>query len=396
MGPLLDDRKLMLKEGTIQIDFFSGATAVIEGPATFQPLSSMSMRFEHGKIRLRVPDPAVGFKLLTMDGEIVDLGTEFALALDGDDSELHVFDGEIEWHPKNSAMKRMRGGDGLKWSDGTPPATFVSNRQGFVGVEEIESQARLNQEKRLAKWNESRGRWLADRRLVFAYDFDQFNRESTEKRLRDVARSAQHLAIEAALVGELNDRDRWGQPEGAIDFSRAGSRARLRISRSFKALTLSCWLKVNSLDRTFNSLLLTDSFDPGEPHWQILEDGRAIFVIRSDLPNDIGKYAFHSPVIWKLADTGRWLMLSVTCDTERGEVIHYLNGEEISHEKIPEAFIEHRLNFGPSSLGNWDLPIREDPWFAIRNLNGSLDDFFFFETSLAPDEMRSLYVEGKP
>jgi hypothetical protein len=49
-----------------------------------------------------------------------------------------------------------------------------------------------------------------------------------------------------------------------------------------------------------------------------------------------------------------------------------------------------------AQIGNWGLPTREEPEFAVRNLNGSLDEFTIYQSALTPVEVSSLYHSGKP
>ncbi|MGB0155443.1 MAG: hypothetical protein ACPGFB_15560 [Verrucomicrobiales bacterium] len=39
---------------------------------------------------------------------------------------------------------------------------------------------------------------------------------------------------------------------------------------------MSAWIKVESLDRWYSSIILTDGFEEGEPHWQITGEGKLI------------------------------------------------------------------------------------------------------------------------
>ncbi|MDA1231478.1 MAG: hypothetical protein O2856_11940 [Planctomycetota bacterium] len=42
----------------------------------------------------------------------------------------------------------------------------------------------------------------------------------------------------------------------------------------------------------------------------------------------------------------------------------------MSHETNPSEYLVTEINIGDASLCNWGLPERENPRFAIRNLNG--------------------------
>ncbi len=60
----------------------------------------MKAKCRFGQMRVHVPPHARGFKLMTPDAKVVDLGTEFGLKVsDSGKSDVHVFDGEVEVYP---------------------------------------------------------------------------------------------------------------------------------------------------------------------------------------------------------------------------------------------------------------------------------------------------------
>ena len=91
-GALLPAGSLSLASGVAQIELFSGVTVIVEGAAEFEIISPMEMSVTRGKVRARVPEPAHGFRIHTAEGEVVDLGTEFALNVSPTQAEVHVLD----------------------------------------------------------------------------------------------------------------------------------------------------------------------------------------------------------------------------------------------------------------------------------------------------------------
>ena len=55
-----------------------------------------------------------------------------------------------------------------------------------------------------------------------------------------------------------------------------------------------------------------------------------------------------------------------------------------------------KIRIGAASIGNWSEPERNDPHFAVRNLNGSIDEFILFNAALSAAEIDQLYQAGKP
>ena len=59
---------LRLKSGAILIEFFSGATVVLEGPADFEIISKKKGHLSNGKLNAHVPPQARGFTIKTSAG----------------------------------------------------------------------------------------------------------------------------------------------------------------------------------------------------------------------------------------------------------------------------------------------------------------------------------------
>ena len=77
-------------------------------------------------------------------------------------------------------------------------------------------------------------------------------------------------------------------------------------------------------------------------------------------------------------------------------VVQYANGKQVGSEKIIDKFYIDTLRIGPAEMGNWGQPSRKTPSFAVRNLNGTIDELAIFDAALTADEIHQLYEEGKP
>jgi hypothetical protein len=67
-----------------------------------------------------------------------------------------------------------------------------------------------------------------------------------------------------------------------------------------------------------------------------------------------------------------------------------MNGEEISREEIKADFVVEPLRIGNGEIGNWSQPFRKDPNFAIRNLNGRMDELAIFQSALTSSQIKQL------
>jgi hypothetical protein len=87
--------KLELTKGLVQMEFASGAKIIVHGPAVFTPTGTASGQLESGKLRGEVSEG--NFRLTTPAAEVIDLGTEFGVQIDSEQStNVVVFDGKVQ------------------------------------------------------------------------------------------------------------------------------------------------------------------------------------------------------------------------------------------------------------------------------------------------------------
>lgn len=97
-GQRLPAGQLQLERGLAVLRFDGGAAVVVEGPAALQIESRGSVRLARGRLTVRAPEEAAGFTVHTPASDVVDLGTEFAVKVEGDGAtELHVLEGEVAY-----------------------------------------------------------------------------------------------------------------------------------------------------------------------------------------------------------------------------------------------------------------------------------------------------------
>ena len=385
-GDFLTEGALELSRGLVQIEFLSGVSLVVEGDAAFDIISPDEMRLVRGKLRAHVPEHAIGFQIHTTRGTALDLGTEFALDLTEDNCELHVIDGEVEWHAKDEKEILLTGGKGLRLSD-DKPAAIQAEPTRFTSPGDLARKVANHQDSRFQSWL-SHSAELTKRSDVVAY----FPMTKLQPWSRSLTPAREEFGPGSIVAAEQVE-GRWPDKK-ALDFSPNGSRVRVTVPGEFQKLTFSTWAKIDSLDRQYNGLFLTDNYDEGKPHWQITEEGRLFFSIK--LPGNTFHHINLSPVIWDHSTSQRWIHLVTTYDVPTRTCTHYLNGDLISQEQAPKEKQLNALTIGNAQIGNWGLPTKNEPEFAVRNLNGRLDEFTIFSSELTSDEVKSLYENGKP
>lgn len=396
-GDTLTKESIELTSGTAEIQFFSGATMIVGGPAKISLTSAWEATCHEGRLRMRVPPAARGFKLHAPSTEIIDLGTEFGLEVNGGEAQVEVFEGEIEFRHRDGEKRLVESGAAWKLPRGESESPAQTGQAQIPNQSDFESQAsQLNQDD-FARWTKHRDQLSQDPRLIAYYTFDQKGGH-----VPDLATLASDNHDGTIVLAEPVD-GRWPGFKSALEFRRPGARVRVNIPGKFEAFTFSAWVRIDSLDRQYSALFLGDGYETGEPHWQINERGEMMLSVMVDdsRPNPRAKNGkgFHrvyfSPPMWDMSMSGQWIHLASIFDPEKANVSHFVNGEKIHSQTIEKEYLINQLRIGNGEVGNWGLPFSEDPTWAIRNLNGRIDEFAIFKQALTEKEIASLFQNSR-
>jgi hypothetical protein len=333
--------------------------------------------------------------------KLVDLGTEFGVQISEDGlAHVHVYEGEVEAHPESQDMRLIGGGDGLLHAPGKPTFLKEPNQLDVTSIETFDAMNAAHAQARYDAWSQWSQQKRSDSRLIAFYAFKHWQDDRWDRLVNNFT-EPRVPSRGGAAVGAHWTQGRWPMKD-ALEFRGPGDRVRMDLGNEvYHALTLACWVRVDGLDRRYNALLLTDGYEPGEPHWQIYEDGRLMFSVAYPdpaHPQDLKRkrnQIYYSPSIFNLSNQRRWHHIAVTYDTESGEAAQYLDGEEISREVSPYHQPGRPLSFGPCEIGNWGLPTQGHQ-FPIRNLNGCIDEMLIYKAALNGSEIQDIYTAGKP
>lgn len=390
-GATIPPGKLAWEVGLIQLEFYGGATVIAEGPAALEILDDSRVICHSGRLRAHVPEPARGFVVLAPTVELVDLGTEFGIdvATNGE-TEVHVFDGKVELYDAASnrdteTRRELNAGDAVAFDEDGTAASIVPRSDDFVTPDRLSQLTDARRRKRLDAWKEFRDSLLLDSRVVAYFPFDRDHFDD-----RTLKGYSAHGELEGAIVGCEWSEGRWPD-KAALQFKRPGDRVRISIPGKFESLTYSTWLRIDGLDRRFNSLLLADGFTPNAPHWQIRQDGRMILGIRHAQNK---AHDYRTDRIFDLSRLGQWVHLATVYDTHRARVRHYVNGQLITQEPI-QTGASGLLKIGNGTIGNWSFAGPTHQSTAIRNLNGRMDELIVFGVALSEDEIRLIHNVGQ-
>jgi len=93
---------IKLASGAAELRFDSGTNVILEGPCELLVSTADSARLLAGTVFVNVTEVSNGFLLETPEAQIIDEGTQYAVALDSLATEVHVFDGGVIWTSINA------------------------------------------------------------------------------------------------------------------------------------------------------------------------------------------------------------------------------------------------------------------------------------------------------
>ncbi len=372
VGSVLPVDTLKVNKGLMQIEFFSGAIVIVEGPAEFELVDPMKAICHLGKTRANVPESAHGFTIGSKHMDVVDLGHRVRPG------------GRQRWSGRGARF-RWPGRGAREAGREDAPCHVRQRRQDRsrrAGISAAQRDGVCRCAPRLdprqsgcrrapgALDELQRGTQGAADVLLY-YSFDEKTTWSRELRnLRKMTANPLH----GAIVGCRWSEGRWNG-KGSLEFKGAGDRVRIQIPGEHEEFSLMAWVRIDGFDRELNSLMLSDNWAPGGVHWQFTREGELILGTKRE--SDHGH--FQSPPVLNQSHLGHWIQLAVSYNANSKHVAHFLNGEPVWEEEM-----EHHIPISVprGELGNWKTDYKQSG-NNIRNLNGRMDEFVVFSRALS-------------
>src|SRR5882724_153715 len=391
VGSAVSSRWLHLKSGAVQIEFYSGARVILEGPAALELVSPGEARLDFGKLSARVPEPAHGFKVYTADATVTDLGTAFGLNLQKTQPvKLEVFEGKVEVATESTNQPRvLNAGEGVQVSARQMQPLPAADHGEYLTAEELARREASELRARYQGWRQGDKSLDNDPATLVHLNFeDQWNLDRNLINRATATRAASRAMIFGCDWGE----GRW-PGKAALEFNSLNDRVRLPVPGEFQSLTYLAWLRVDSLPNAWNAIALVDTFKTGETHWQILRNGRLELSVRVEGRKGAWDHLISPPVITQ-AHFGKWIQLAGVCDGKIGRMMLYLNGQLVASKKMAW---QHNLTLGTLELGNWSpVSQKTSANYRIRDFHGRIDEFALLSRPLSAEEIRRQYELGKP
>ncbi|MCO6048160.1 FecR family protein [Aeoliella sp. ICT_H6.2] len=139
---------LWLKRGALELRLITDTSMHVEAPAIVQVLSKDRVRLINGNIKVDVPDGAEGFAVESDSVEVIDLGTSFSVGVADEQTDVVVFEGEVNLKLQSKTRKGKNGpeqvvrhfhtGDAVRVSSDGTFSRIVEVRDSPIGIENDE------------------------------------------------------------------------------------------------------------------------------------------------------------------------------------------------------------------------------------------------------------------
>ncbi len=402
-GTRLAAGRYELTHGVVELEFNSGASVVVEAPATIILDSADRLQLLRGRLVGMVPPEAIGFTVMTSTATIVDLGTEFGVSVpeahnaDTQATDISVFNGEVEVVTVSSAdqqapqRQRLLVNTSVRVDNAGSFATSETNTHRYF--RDVPDTKELQQKIAYERWLTYSKKLAADPDMVAYYTFNDQQLGDTQLFDRAIDGPLLHGDIQGAQWVE----GRWPHKQ-ALRFANSNPLSdsnhfvQVDIPGRFDVLTLAAWVNVDAMAEGYSALLVSDGWSRvGQVHWQLTKDGR----------NHIGLY--DSPdIIKRDADMplqanrfGKWHHMAVVCSTHTQQTTFYIDGKPAGTKDMRAS---QEMFFGPSRIGGWKPEASEDGFTVDdwETLRGRMDELVIIGRTLDKQEIQSMYEAGRP
>jgi hypothetical protein len=168
----------VLSSGFVELTSFNGLAVIIQGPANFTVQKPGVITLSSGRLTARVPEKARGFTVDTAEGHIVDLGTEFGVAVDSaGQTDVQTFRGQITVNPAaqpaNSQTQSLVVAGAARRIDSSGTVTAIApDTTAFIRPHQFEDWAALPKGTSYERWTAYSQVLRCDPDIIACYTFD--------------------------------------------------------------------------------------------------------------------------------------------------------------------------------------------------------------------------------
>ncbi len=393
---------LTLRQGLVRFIANSGAQVIVEAPATFELVNANRIVLHQGKLVGDVPEKAIGFNVITPSANVIDLGTEFGVAVDSmGGTEVHVYEGKVSLRPRDvephrTTSEELLGGEARHVNaSGSSTRRIPTDPLRFVRRDEFEASVQA-QHSAYHRWRAFSYTLRRHPDLVAYYDFELD--ETQPNRLINTARVT-HGTLNGSFEGLAGlpewTTGRWREKHAvAFDHHR---RAMVRVPYESTLdldgeVTIALWVLMRDLDRS-QHLLTQRQLQPRSDSlnfvWNGTDKSAQQFTPHATLfSTGIGTIETYRNLFVPAPQVRpfQWTHLAVTYSPQGTR--HYVNGQETG--RIPGHTTISRSK-ADLLIGGVERELYEN-----ETLQGAIDELIIFRRALSDKEIRELYEQGKP
>ncbi|MEM9644967.1 MAG: FecR domain-containing protein, partial [Planctomycetota bacterium] len=417
VGQSLNAGTFSLEHGTVQIDFLAGVRLLLRAPADVELRSATEVLLREGAASCFVSELGRGFRIVTNQMDVVDQGTAFSMEVNEQDrAEIHVLEGSVEIRTPGQAPFRLEEHQAVRMNDNGPESVSYAPDQ-FPMMSDMRTQKRRGAKVRLDQWKRHTEQWSADPSVILHYTFEEDTPNALE--LKNVAKSPQ--ATDGVVIGCQWVDGRW-PGKHALAYRHANDRVLFQVPRTVEGLTFALWARVDALTQRTTSLLMTESLARRRPfaapdaksissaierreksniesvRWELTQPNETVMfsigrIEDQDLRYDALSVRHPSTQSNKW---GQWACYGVTCDVNRGEVIHYFNGHSIGIRRFQNdtPLILDFMELG--NFGTTPRELEESGESSQRRFYGAMDELLIANRAFTKEEMNAFWANGKP
>jgi hypothetical protein len=399
---------LRLALGTVQVDLFSGARLIVEGPAELELRSSGEAFLLVGKVACELGEQARGFRLLTPGLTVVNQGNSFGVKVsESGEQEVHALAGQVAVGRTGEAGTSQLAGRQARRLADSGLAETLFRPEDFPVMERVRAREQAEAARLLAAWRAAADALDGDPALRVHFNFE--DQSPLDASLTNRVRG-EGAGSDGQIIGARWSPGRW-PGKGALEFRGRGQRVLLRLPGTHASLTLLAWVRVDALPQPVTALLMTEepeldeekptpvaaSFAPagGRPlRWELKATGQLALSLRRGPAT--GKFpwdAHLAPPLLTPERHGEWLCLATVHDAAHGELTHYVNGQPVARHPLPPG---PPLALTHLSLGNLTVPDAEARQGVSYGFFGAVDELVVAVRPFGAAELRRYYEVGRP
>jgi hypothetical protein len=378
-GARLERGPLLVPAGIMHVVFDSGVALTVRGPARVAFISPQAVSVETGALVAHVPANAVGFLVATPQAQLVDLGTEFGVAVaPSGHTDVQVRQGRIALTTGAVREPAVLVAGEARRIDSTGTVSTAAFDAALFSFSPATDNA-------ASRWQAALRRLLQDPDVVAWYEASGAANPGTE-----VLNSAPAHAASSGMVS--GPQITSGRMPGSLawQFAAPGDRIRITIPGRYKAISLLAWVRFDRFGKEPTALLATDGWGvPPLFQWQCQPNGIMTLSLCS---NTTRIWSWHAEQALPRT-AGLWHLLGCTIEND-GTVRFYGDGillGESRHHIILDAAI------GPALIGDWASYAHDQAQPpSNRQLHGTLDGFGIVARAMTIGEMVELSSAGRP